>query len=134
MYPVFRTRSSTYTCGHPRMRVPTCFAHNDPRRIDDPPSASRPRWRAARAGKAAHTSDNRVTRAVFHAPMSALNVVAVWNACEPNPQAIDADGKSSHVSARMRARPIAHAHTRAHGGSMWARVCGGPASAIRSSR
>ena len=80
MYPVFRTRSSTYTCGHPRMRVPTCFAHNDPRRIDDPPSASRPRWRAARAEKAAHTWNMFDTDAVFHAPMFALNAVAELNA------------------------------------------------------
>ena len=43
-----------------------------------------PRWRAARAEKAAHTLDNVVTAAVFHAPMFALNAVADWNACEPS--------------------------------------------------
>ncbi len=41
-----------------------------------PPSASRPWWRAARAEKAAHTLDNVVTAAVFHAPMFALNADA----------------------------------------------------------
>jgi hypothetical protein len=64
MYPVFATRSYTYTRGHPRMRVPTRLrihtrprriggpaAHNSPSRIDDPPSASRLRWRAARGRK-----------------------------------------------------------------------------------
>jgi hypothetical protein len=49
-----------------------------------PPSASRPRWRAARAGKAAHTKANEMTDAVFHAPMFALNADADWNACEPS--------------------------------------------------
>ncbi len=94
MYPVFATRSYTCTRGHQRMRVPTHLrthtrarisgpaAHNGLRRIDDPQSASRLRWRAARAGKAAHTPYNQVTRAVFHAPMSALNADAELNACE----------------------------------------------------
>jgi hypothetical protein len=54
-------------------RVGGAAAHNAPRRIDDLPSASRLRWRAARAEKAAHTQDNEVTDAVFHAPMFALN-------------------------------------------------------------
>jgi hypothetical protein len=74
-----------------------------------------------------------MTRAVFHAPMFALNADGPMNACEPKPHAVDADGTRSHVSARMRARPIARAHARAHGRSKRARVCGGPASAIRSS-
>jgi hypothetical protein len=68
IYPVFRTRSYTYARGRPHMRVPTrlrahtrahiggASAHNGPRRTDHPPGASRLRWRAARAGKAAHTS------------------------------------------------------------------------------
>ncbi len=88
IYPVFRTRSYTYTRGRPRMRVPTrlhrrarariggAAAHNGPRRIDDLLSASRLRWCAARAEKAAHTTYNVVTRAVFQAPMSALNAYA----------------------------------------------------------
>ena len=36
----------------------------------------RPRWRAARAEKAAHTQTMFDTEAVFHAPMSALNADA----------------------------------------------------------
>ncbi len=46
------------------------------RRIDDPPSASRLRWRAARAEKAAHTASMLVTDTVFHALMLALNAFA----------------------------------------------------------
>jgi hypothetical protein len=147
VYPVFATRSYTHTRGRPRMRAPIrarthsrarirgAAAHNGPRRTDDPPSASRLRWRAARAGKAAHTPCNVVAAAVFHAPMFALNADAEMNACEPRPPAVDADGRRSHVSARMRGRPIAHARARAraHGRSTQARVCGGPATAIRSS-
>ena len=54
------TRSYTCTRGRPRMRLPTRLrtrtrarasvvdaAHTGPRRVDDPPSASRLRWRAA---------------------------------------------------------------------------------------
>jgi hypothetical protein len=37
----------------------------------------------ARGGGTAHTWYNVVTDAVFHAPMSALNADADWNACEP---------------------------------------------------
>ncbi len=63
IYPVLRTRSYTHTRGRPHMRMPTrlrahtrariggAAAHNGPRRTDDPPSASRPRWRAARSRK-----------------------------------------------------------------------------------
>jgi hypothetical protein len=49
------------------------------------------------------------------------------------PPAVDADGRRSHVPARMRGPQIAHAHARARTGAARARVCGGPASAIRSS-
>jgi hypothetical protein len=49
------------------------------------------------------------------------------------PSAVHADGERGHVSARVRGRPIAYEHARAHGRSTWARVCGGPPSAIRSS-
>ncbi len=97
------------------------------------PSASRPQWRGTRAGKAAHTYFTEVTAAVFHAPMSALNADAALNACAPHHPRSTADGTRSHVSARMSARQIAHAHTRTHGRSTCARVCGGRASAIRSS-
>ncbi len=53
-----------------------------------------------------------VTAAVFHAPMFALNADAELNACAPEPTAVHADGTRSRVSARMRARPIAHAQAR----------------------
>jgi hypothetical protein len=36
------------------------------------------------AEKAAHTLNNEVTRAVFHAPMFALNADADKNACKPS--------------------------------------------------
>ena len=49
------------------------------------------------------------------------------------PPAIHADGRRSHVWARMHRRPIAHEHTSEHGRSTWARVCGAPASVIGSS-
>jgi hypothetical protein len=118
------TRSYTYARGRPHMRVPTrlrthtrariggAAAHNGPRRTDDRPSASRLRWRAARAGKAAHTLAKLVIRAVFHAPMSALNALAPSNACAPSHPRSTPTGRRSHVSARMRARPIAHVRAR----------------------
>jgi hypothetical protein len=34
--------------------------------------------------KDAHTEPNEVTDAMFHAPMSALNADADWNACKPS--------------------------------------------------
>ena len=68
----------------PRKRVPACVrtrariggaaAHNRPRRTAARPSASAI-VRAAGPG-AAHTEDNVVTDAVFHAPMFALNADA----------------------------------------------------------
>ena len=89
MYPVFATRSYTYTRGHPRMRVPTRLRVHTRANASaappcttaraastTPPSASRLRWRAARAERAAHTDSNVVTAAVFHTPMFALNAVA----------------------------------------------------------
>ena len=147
-YPVFRTRSYTYARGRPHMRVPTrlrahtrariggAAAHNGPRRTDDPPSASRLRWRAARAGKAAHTPCNVVAAAVFHAPMFALNADAPLNACEPS-RTRSTPTEGARMCRRgcvgAQSHPIARAHTRAHGHSTRARVCGGLASAIRSS-
>jgi hypothetical protein len=80
-------------------------------------------WRAAaRAGKAAHTEDKSVTRAVFHAPMFALNAAAEANACEPKPPAVDADITRSHVSARMRGRPN-RTRTHARARTQRARAC-----------
>jgi hypothetical protein len=94
-YPVFATRSYTYTRGHPRMRGPTRLptrarAHRRSRRAQPPAPHRRPdRARPAGGGtvpgrKAAHTQCNVVTAAVFHAPMFALNADAEANACKPN--------------------------------------------------
>jgi hypothetical protein len=128
IYPVSATRSYTYTRGRPHMRVPTrlstrariggAAAHNGPRRIDDPPSASRLRWRAARAQETAHTEDNEVTAAVFHAPMSALNADADQNACEPSqPRSTPTE------RARMCRRGCAHKHTRARARTQHVGAC-----------
>jgi hypothetical protein len=138
----YTQRSYTYTRGRPRMRVPTrlrthtrariggAAVHNGPRRTDDPPRLSRLRWRAARAGKAAHTLANEVTDAVFHAPMFALNADISLNACEPSHTR---STPTERAPTCRREFPIAHAHARALGRSTWARLCGGPAPATRSS-
>ncbi len=109
-------------------------AHNGPRRIEHPTSASRLPWRAAQAGKAAHTLSMFDTRAVFHAPMFALNADAERNACRAEPPAVHADGTAlASAGADACAPNPTRTHARAHGCSTGARVCGGPASAIRSS-
>jgi hypothetical protein len=48
------------------------------------PTERSPPWCAA-GPEAAHTLDNVVTRAVFHAPMFASKADAEKNACEPRP-------------------------------------------------
>ncbi len=77
-----------------RARIGGAAAHDGPRRIEARPSAS-VIVRAAGPG-AAHTEANEPTRAVFHAPMLALNRDAERNACAPKPHAVHADGKGSH--------------------------------------
>jgi hypothetical protein len=57
-----------------RARIGGAAAHNGPRRTEARPSASAI-VRAAGPG-AAHTEDNEVTQAVFHAPMLALKADA----------------------------------------------------------
>ena len=76
-----------------RARIGGAAAHDGPRRIDDPRRA-RPACGGAPPGpeRAAHTPYNAVTRAVFHAPMFALNADAE-NACAPKPHAVNADGQ-----------------------------------------
>ena len=74
-----------------RARIGGAAAHNRPRRTEARPSASAV-VHAAGSG-AAHTWFNVVTRAVFHAPMFALNADAEPNACAPKPHAVDADGQ-----------------------------------------
>ncbi len=80
------------------------------------PSASRPRWRAARAEKAAHTPPNSVTEAVSHAPMLALNADAPLNTCEPS-HTTPAEG--ARMCRRRCVGAQSHSHTRAqsHGRS-----------------
>ncbi len=141
IYPIFATRSYTYTRGHPRMRLPPRLRTHTrarrrrrraqrPRRIDDPPSASR-RGGAPPGPKAAHTTTNVVTDAVFHAPMFALNAVAAMNACEPShPQSTPPEGACTCRRGCVGAQSNTHTHTRtgaargrARMGAARARVC-----------
>ena len=98
-----------------RTRIGGAAAHNRPRNTEARPSASAV-VRATRPG-AAYTEDNVVTRAVFHAPMLALNADAAENACAPKPHAVHADGKGPHGSrfrglGRARSTsPPTRAHT-----------------------
>ena len=106
-----------------RARIGGAAAHNRPRRTEPRPSASAV-VRAAGPG-AAHTWFNVVTRAVFHAPMLALNADAEENACAPKPHAVHADGQGlarlrvsgfrpspqhepANTCAHSRSIPIAH--------------------------
>ncbi len=124
MYRTSPPRGRTYTQGPAQASACTCAharAHRRCRRAQ-PPAAPKPRRsvsavvRAAGPG-AAHTENNEVTRAVFHAPMSALNADAPTNACAPTPHAVHADGQGLaryRVSGSGRARstsPPTRAHT-----------------------
>ena len=66
--------ASTYTRAHIRACVSAMSSPQVPRRTEPRPSA--PAAVARRRPKAAHTLDNEVSDAMFHAPMFALNVVA----------------------------------------------------------
>ncbi len=135
MYPVFATRSYTYTRAHSRMRVPTrlrtharariggAAAHNGPPRTDDPAEsvppavARRPgRKRGAYRGQCGDRggAPRADVRAERRRRVERLRA---------EPPAVDADRTRSHVSARMRGSPIAHAHTRARTDAARARVC-----------
>ena len=110
-----RTQEHTcpHLCAHTRTRIGGPAAHNGPRRTDDPPSTSRLRWRAARAGNAAHTWDNEVTAAVFHAPMFALNADAEENACEPShTRSTPTEGARMCRSGCVGPQSYTHMHTR----------------------
>ena len=101
---------------HARARIGGAAAHNGPRRIEHPPSASRLRWCAAGAEKAAHTPANEVIDAVFHAPMFELNADAYGpppNACAPNhPRSTPTERARMCRRGCVRAR--SHTHTRGH--------------------
>jgi hypothetical protein len=134
MYPVSATRSYTYTRGRPRVRVPTrlrtntrariggAAAHNGPRRIDDPPSASRLQWRAAGPEGGAYRVQVGDARGVPRADVR-VERMRILERLRAEPHAVDADGTRSHVSARMGGRPIAHAQTRAHAWTQHVRTC-----------
>jgi hypothetical protein len=147
IYPVFRTRSYTYTRERPRMRGPTRLrTHTRTRASAVPPrtparAASTTRRARPACGGAppsrnggAYFVQRDDTRGV---PLADVRVERRRRPerLRAEPHTVDAGGRRSHVSARMRGRHIAHAHTRAHtdGRSTWVRVCGRPASAIRSS-
>ncbi len=101
MYRTSPPRGRTYTEGPAQASACTCAQRvrasavpprtTGLRRIEARPSASAV-VRAAGPG-AVHTWYNVVTRAVFHAPMFALNADADANACAPKPHAVDADGQ-----------------------------------------
>ncbi len=108
------TQPSADTCAHAHAHR-RCRRAQRARRIEPRPSASA-MVRAAGPG-AAHTLNNEVTDAVFHALMSALNADAKQNACAPKPHAVHADGRGLarfRVSGLGRARstsPPTRAHT-----------------------
>jgi len=112
-----------------RTRIGGAAAHTRPRRIEARQSASAI-VRAA-GPRAAHTEDNVVTRAVFHAPMFALNADADWNACVPRPHAVTADGKAlawvrADACAPDRTRAHARARTQHAGACVWRAGIGDP--------
>ena len=142
--PSSPTRSHTYTRGHPPKRVPirVCAriggadAHNGGA-ASKTGRARPPRWRAA-GRKAAHTPVKSLTRAVFHAPMSALNADASLNACEPSRTQSSTPVERAHTFERgymcPHVPPNAHARTGARADAQtWARVWGTHASVMRSS-
>ena len=82
-----------------------------PRRTEPRPSA--PAAVARRRPKAAHTLYMFDTRAVFHAPISALNPVVVWNACEPSDMR-SPPAESARTFRRRYTWAEAHAGARTH--------------------
>ncbi len=126
---------TTRPCLHPRPRVSECRHVCARERASAVPlrttgcaaSTTRPSAstvvRAAGPG-AAHTANNVVTDAVFHAPMFALNADAEANTCAPKPHAVHADGQGlarlrvsgfrpspQHEPANACAQPIHHHRT-----------------------
>jgi hypothetical protein len=108
-----RACACLHICAHTRVRAPAaaCIATAHSGGAPHGPPAERvpPRGRAAQAGKAAHTAYMVDTRAVFHAPMFALNATAPSNACEPShPRSTPTEG------ARTVRRRCGGAQTRTH--------------------
>jgi hypothetical protein len=111
-----RTRTHTHARTHILARLHPCIhtravpPHTPPRHIEDRPSASA----ALRApAETAHTLENDVTQAVFHAPMFALKAVADRNACKPTARRQQRREVLIH-SVWMRVRPHTHVRARTH--------------------
>ena len=79
------------------------------------------RWRAPGRKRRTHTWYKLETRAVFHAPMFALNADAPANACEPNHTRSMPTERACTVR-RGYLRAQAHKHTRTHTPSVAPRV------------
>ncbi len=75
------------------------------------------------AGKAAHTWDNEVIDAVFHAPMFALNADACENACAPTPHAVHSRREGARMCRRGCVRTRSQTRTRARTDTAHGRVC-----------
>jgi len=85
-----------------------------------------PRWRAA-GRKAAHTPVKSLTRAVFHAPMFALNADASLNACEPRHTQSSTPVERTHTFGRGYVCPQTHMHAQAR-----ARMCDAGACVVHA--
>ncbi len=95
-------------------------------------SASRPRWRPARAGKGgAYSVQIGDRRGVPRADVRVERRRRLER-LRAEPRRVDADGGRSHVSARMRARPIAHARARAW--TQHVRACGASSASSAPAR
>jgi hypothetical protein len=107
---------------HMRARIGGAAAHNGRRHIDDPPSASRSGGvRPGRKG-GAYIGQKGDTRGVPRADVRVERRRTVER-LRAEPPAVDADETRSHVSRRMRGRPIAHAPTRVRTDAARGRVC-----------
>ncbi len=119
-YTRLRTRARAHR-GSRHAQRPT--PHRRPGRERPAAVARRLRWRAARAEKAAHTSDKVVTRAVFHAPMFALNVLALVNACEPSHPRSTPTERARMCRRGCKGPNRTRTHTHAHMDAARGRVC-----------
>jgi hypothetical protein len=112
------TSAHTHTCAHRRFRRAKRPApHRRPAERVPPEVARRP----GRKGGAYHVQRSNcggVPRADVR-----VECRRIVERLRAEPHAVHADGTRSHVSARMRARPIANAHTRARTYAARAHVC-----------
>ncbi len=121
MWTPAQASAYTSTCAHSHAHATSSAV--PPRRMAAPHRipAERIRRGARRRPKAAHTRHKLVTRAVFHAPMFALNTYAEENACAPNhPRSTPRESarKSTFWRGYMCAQTHAHAHERIHADAM----------------